>query len=96
LEGNANTAQDKMIVSEQVSFDAFGRTVAQRYPATEVKAAHVVNGVFNATADTVAPTLMEYDVPDRNTKTTIPDAGFTTIAYGFGRTVPVSRSSRRW
>ena len=84
LEGNANAAQDKMTVSGQVTFDAFGRTVAQRYPTTEVKASDVVNGQFNATADSVAPTTMAYDVLDRNTKTTIPDGTFTTIAYGFG------------
>jgi len=84
LEGNATAAVDKMIVSGQVSFDAFGRTVTQRYPTTEVKASDVVNGVFNAVADTVAPTTMAYDILDRNTQTTIPDGSFTTISYGFG------------
>jgi len=47
LEGNTNTAQDKMIVSGQIAFDAFGRTIAQRYPTTEQKASDVVNGAFN-------------------------------------------------
>jgi hypothetical protein len=32
-----------------------------------------------AVADTVAPTTMTYDILDRDTKTTIPDASFTTI-----------------
>jgi RHS repeat-associated protein len=68
----------------QVAFDAFGRTVAQRYPTTEQKASDTVNGVFNPTVDPVAPTTMSYDVLDRNTRTTIPDGTFTTIAYDFG------------
>ena len=70
-----------MIVSGQITFDAFGRTIAQRYPTTESKAA---NGSFNPVADTVTATTMAYDVLDRNTRTTIPDASFTTISYGFG------------
>jgi RHS repeat-associated protein len=84
LEGNANAAQDKMTVSGQVTFDAFGRTILQRYPTTEQKASDTVNGVFNPAVDPVTPTTMTYDVLDRNTKTTIPDGTFTTIAYGFG------------
>jgi hypothetical protein len=35
--------QDRMIVSGQVTFDAFGRTVAQRYPKTEPKTSEGVN-----------------------------------------------------
>jgi len=84
LEGNANTAQDKMIVSGQATFDAFGRTVTHRYPTTEQKASEQVNAQFNGVADTIAPTAMVYDVLDRNTRTTIPDGTFTTIGYGFG------------
>ncbi|MGH9893505.1 MAG: SpvB/TcaC N-terminal domain-containing protein, partial [bacterium] len=48
------------------------------------KASEVANGQFNAVADTVTPTTMTYDVLDRNTRTTIPDGSFTTLAYGFG------------
>src|SRR5712692_5533264 len=84
LDQGSTSAVDKVIVSGQVTFDAFGRTVAQQYPTTEQKASDVVNGTFNPVADTVAPTTMTYDILDRNTKTTIPDASFTTIAYGFG------------
>ena len=36
-----------MIVSGQVSFDAFGRTVAQRYPIVEPKSSENVNRGFN-------------------------------------------------
>src|SRR6266702_3712256 len=81
LETGATMPQNKMTVSGQVTFDAFGRTVAQRYPTTEPKA---TNTSFNPVADIVAATLMEYDVLDRNTRTTIPDGTFTTIAYRFG------------
>jgi len=70
-----------MIVSGQVTFDAFGRTIAQRYPTTEPKA---TNTNFNAVPDGVAATLMSYDVLDRNTRTTIPDGNSTTLLYDFG------------
>ena len=85
LEPPASAAQDRMIVSGQVTFDAFGRTVAQRYPITETKASENVNGAFNPGFDSTVPaTTMAYDVLDRNTRTTIPDGSFTTLAYGFG------------
>ena len=61
-----------------------GRTGAQRYPNVEPKASEGVNRVFNPAPDSVAPTTMAYDVLDRNTRTTIPDGTFTTLAYGFG------------
>ena len=73
-----------MIVSGQVTFDAFGRTMAQRYPTIEPKSL----GDREPGASTRQPTgradHMTYDVLDRNTTTTIPDGTFTTIAYGFG------------
>ena len=84
LEGTASAAHDVMTVSGQVTFDAFGRTTAQKYPTTEQKASDTVNGVFNPAFDPVAPTTITYDVLDRNTRTTIPDGTFTTISYGFG------------
>jgi len=79
--GPDSTPLEVMTVSGQVSFDAFGRTAAQFYPITEPKGA---NTLFNPSFDTVTPTAMTYDVLDRNTRTTIPDGTFTTIAYGFG------------
>jgi RHS repeat-associated protein len=72
---------DVMAVSGQVTFDALSRTVRQFYPRTEPKGA---NTAFNPEFDGVAPTTMTYDVLDRNTRTTIPDGTFTTLAYGFG------------
>ena len=72
---------DVMTVSGQVTFDAFERTIAQRYPATEPKGGNIV---FNPNFDTVAPTTTTYDVLDRKTRITIPDGTFATTAYGFG------------
>jgi len=85
LEGTATVGVDEMTVSGQVTFDAFGRTVEQRYPTTEAKPSPAAaNGTFNPTVDPVTPTKTTYDVLDRNTKTTIPDGTSTTIAYDFG------------
>src|SRR5262249_11428396 len=75
------TATDVMVVSGQVVFDAFGRTTAKRYPTTEPKGA---NTNFSPSIDPVAPTTMIYDVLDRVTRTTLPDASVTTASYGFG------------
>src|SRR5262249_5906278 len=75
------TATDVMVVSGQVVFDAFGRTTAKRYPTTEPKGA---NTNFSPSIDPVAPTTMIYDVLDRVTRTTLPDASVTTASYGVG------------
>jgi len=85
-----------------LTFDAFGRTIAQRYPKTEPKSSEGVNARFNAVPDDVTPTTMVYDVLDRNTKTTIPDGTFHHHCYGFGpdrqRPCPVrgGRGKRSW
>jgi RHS repeat-associated protein len=81
---NAAVPLDRMIVSGQVIFDAFGRTVQQRYPTTEQKSSEVANGIFNTVADAEPPTLTSLDVLDRAIRITIPDGTFTTHAYGFG------------
>ncbi|HST46484.1 SpvB/TcaC N-terminal domain-containing protein [Jatrophihabitans sp.] len=73
--------QDVMTVSGAVSYDAFGRQTAVRYPITEPLG---TAGTFNTGVDTVAPTKSSYDVLDRVTKTTFPDNTATANAYGFG------------
>jgi RHS repeat-associated protein len=73
--------QDVMTVSGAVSYDAFGRQTAVRYPITEPLG---TAGTFNTGVDTVAPTKSSYDVLDRVTKTTFPDNTTTTNAYDFG------------
>jgi RHS repeat-associated protein len=79
--GPGGVPSDVMAVSGQLAFDSFGRTVRRFYPTTEPKG---TNTLFNPSFDAVAPTTMTYDVLDRNTRTTIPDGTFTTLAYGFG------------
>ena len=75
------SAGDAMIVSGRVRFDHVGRTTEQYYPITEAKG---TNTNFNSTFDSITPTRMEYDILDRNTKTTIPDGTSTQITYGLG------------
>jgi RHS repeat-associated protein len=84
LEPGLTTPVDKMTVSGQVVFDAFGRTVAQYYPTTEDKNAGL-NVVYNPIQDTQAgPTTTTYDARDRVESTTLPDGSRTTIVYQFG------------
>jgi RHS repeat-associated protein len=73
--------QDVMTASGAVTYDAFGRQTAARYPITEPLG---TPGTFNTGLDTVAPTKSAYDVLDRVTKTTFPDNTTTSYAYGFG------------
>jgi RHS repeat-associated protein len=83
--GPTSAAQDVMLVSGRVNFDFAGRTVKQYYPITEpLPSTEDGKGVFNETYDTITPTVMLYDVLDRNTQTTLPDGTSTTTTYGFG------------
>jgi len=80
---NNGQPKDVMVVSGQVKFDAFGRTIEQYYPVTENKGGG--NTTFNMSFDSVLPTRTQYDVLDRSTQTTLPDNTTTTSAYGFGQ-----------
>ncbi len=73
--------QDVMTVSGRVIFDFVGRTINQYYPVTESLGNQ---GAFNVNFDTVQPTVMTYDILDRNLQTTIPDNTSTVMAYDFG------------
>src|SRR5262249_45083317 len=77
--GTAST--DVMMVSGRIIFDPFGRTIQQFYPVTEPLGQQ---GTFNQTFDSVPPTVTTYDILDRVTKVTLPDATTTTTAYDFG------------
>jgi len=92
---DASAPQDRMVVFGQVTFDAFGRTIAQRYPKTEPKSSEGVNARFNAVPDDVTPTTMVYDVLDRNTKTTIRTAPSPPLATASARTGKALPSSKR-
>lgn len=81
--GQGTSAADKMIVSGKVEYDGLGRAFKTYYPITEDKGAS--NTVFNpGKEDTVSPTVVEFDVTDRATRTTLPDGTFSTVSYGFG------------
>ncbi|MFZ3090664.1 MAG: SpvB/TcaC N-terminal domain-containing protein [Nitrospirota bacterium] len=79
--GQDSAPSNVMIVSGRVSFDHVGRTTEQYYPITETKG---TNTAFNTTFDSITATRMEYDILDRNIRTTIPDGTSTAISYGFG------------
>jgi RHS repeat-associated protein len=73
--------QQQMIVSGRITFDFLGRIIEERYPRTEPLGSA---GVFNPDVDPVPPTVSEFDILDRNTRTTLPDNTTTLYAYGFG------------
>ncbi|GIH10187.1 hypothetical protein Rhe02_82540 [Rhizocola hellebori] len=78
-----NTApQQAMIVSGRTVFDAFGRSTRQFYQTTEPKGG--ANQTFSPAFDSVSPTVRVFDVLDRTTRTTMPDATVTTTSFGFG------------
>ena len=70
-----------MIVSGQVTFDPFGRAIAQRYPSPSPRARTPPS---TPGADPEPATVTDHDVLDRVTRTVIPDGSTTTLAYGFG------------
>ena len=72
---------DVMVVSGAVQYDAFGREVKKYYPITETLG-H--DSVFNSNLDAVAPTLMRYDVLNRQAKVIMPAADSMYYSYGFG------------
>jgi RHS repeat-associated protein len=83
-EGNGVAAQDKMIVSGRVAMDALGRSIAQYYPTAQTKGN--ADTTFDTSVDTSAsPTVTDYDVLDRATRTALPDGTITSMAYGFDK-----------
>ncbi|MFF0264376.1 SpvB/TcaC N-terminal domain-containing protein [Kribbella sp. NPDC004536] len=73
---------DVMTVSGHTTYDAFGRATTIAFPVTEPKGA--ANTSFNATIDSVQPTVTTFDVMDRAVRTTLSDGTSTTVAHGFG------------
>lgn len=68
----------RMVVSGRVYFDAFGRTIENRYPVTE--AIGTGNNSFNLTNGLLL-SRSTYDVLDRNLSTRLADAATTTNTY---------------
>ncbi|HZM78664.1 MAG TPA: SpvB/TcaC N-terminal domain-containing protein [Candidatus Limnocylindrales bacterium] len=71
-----------MTVSGRTVYDFLGRPVRQFYPVSEPKSA--TNTTFNPAFDTAAPTVTDFDILDRPTRMTYPDATVSTMSYGFG------------
>ncbi|WP_208347724.1 hypothetical protein [Pseudaestuariivita rosea] len=71
---DAGTVTDKMVASGRITFDFLGRQTEQYYPVEEALGSQ---GLFNATYDTIAPTLTDYDILDRPVQVTIPDGTST-------------------
>ncbi|OQW91035.1 MAG: hypothetical protein BWK78_05665, partial [Thiotrichaceae bacterium IS1] len=80
-QGGSGQSHEVLVVSGLVEYDFVGRSVKQYYPVTEPLGKP---GVFNTQVDTVSPTMMVYDVLDRQLRTTLPDNTVTTTSYGFG------------
>jgi RHS repeat-associated protein len=81
--GNGTAAQDMMIVSGRVAVDALGRAIAQYYPTASTKGGSDL--AFLKTVDeTAKPTVTDYDVMDRASRTTLPDDTSTAMQYDFG------------
>ena len=78
--GAGSTAQDVMVVSGAVEFDALGRAVREWHPIEEPLG---TIGVYNLNTDDVAPTLFAYDLEDRITQVERPSGATTTTAYGY-------------
>jgi RHS repeat-associated protein len=84
FQGKSADATDQMSVSGRVTFDQAGRTTEMYYPTVEAKD-DTTNATFNEVYDDGAPpTRQDYDVLDRLTLTTYPDATTRSVAYALG------------
>ncbi len=77
----AGSVTDRMVASGRITFDFLGRQTEQYYPVEEALGNQ---GILNATYDSVAPTLTDYDILDRPVRVTIPDGTSTQMVYDFG------------
>ncbi len=69
------------IVSGQVVYDCFGRTVRQDYPFTDTS---LTETCYRTSPDQSSAFVTEYDIMDRQTKVTQPYDIVTTMEYDFG------------
>ncbi len=81
FQGPNASSQDRMIVSDQVAFDAFGRPARTFYDGSEPLG---TPGSFNGDYDDQHATVTSYDVLDRTTRTVQPGGRTTEVTYGFG------------
>ncbi len=78
--GAAQAAQNVMVVSGAVEFDALGRTVKEWYPLEEPLG---TIGTFNPNTDAVSPTQFAWTLMDQLTQVTAPNGSVTATTYGF-------------
>ena len=96
--GASQSAEDAMIVSGAVEFDALGRAVKEWYPIEEPLG---TIGTYNTNVDSVAPTLTSWTLTDLVTEVTAPDGSITTTLYDFTlflatRTDPLGNDRRSY
>lgn len=76
----------KYIVAGKIEQDAFGRALKTYYPTVENVGTS--NNQYNASVDSIEPTINQYDVLDRVVYTKLPGENlFSTVTYGFGTDV---------
>ena len=79
--GEGQEDQQQLIVSGRVVFDAFGRMVESYYPTTEGLGRE---NQFNPGFDNINPTIIKFDILDRELGNTLPDGSQIQMEYGFG------------
>jgi RHS repeat-associated protein len=70
-----------LVVSGKSMYDAFGRVIKSYQPVFEPLANATI---YNATPDSIKPTITGYDVLDRIVNLTLPDGAVTTQSYAVG------------
>ena len=75
------SGQEKSIVTGKVTYDCFGRTIAQYHPVTQDTAYY---SDYDTDYDPLTLTETHYDILDRQTKVKLPNGDSTQTAYGFG------------
>jgi RHS repeat-associated protein len=78
--GADTPAEDVMVVSGAVTFDALGRPAQERYPTEEPLG---TIGIFNTGTSATAPRVTRWDLLDRVTEIVNPDGAITRTGYGF-------------
>ncbi|NRB48378.1 MAG: hypothetical protein HRU41_11950 [Saprospiraceae bacterium] len=76
--GKGQDPNEVYVVSGEEFYDAFGRVHTRFYPITEAPGRE---SQVNLTVDPVAPSKIEFDILDREIKTTLPDGSIMETQY---------------
>ena len=74
--------EEKRVVSGKNEYDARGRVIKSWQPVTEPLS--VAWNVYNTNVDPNPPTVVQYDLLDRQLSVTLPNSAVTRMAYGTG------------